>query len=231
MSKVTPSQLAACIDHTLLKPEATAWQIDQLCEQAIELGCWAVCVNLFWLPRVAERLARSKAPVKVVAVVAFPSGAIPTALKVAQARWALDHGADEIDMVANIGALCDGQDQLVQDDIAAVAEAVHSASADKLLKVILETAALTTEQKILACRLAANAGADFVKTSTGTHPAGGATVDDVALLAQHATGLMKVKAAGGIRDATTALAMIAAGAHRLGTSAAPDIITQLPQPQ
>ena len=231
MSKVTPSQLAACIDHTLLKPEATASQIDQLCDQAVRLGCYSVCVNLFWLSRVVGHLASSNSPVKVITPVAFPTGAIPTALKVAQARWALDHGADEIDMVINIGALCDSQDQLVQDDIAALAETVHSASPDKLLKVILETAALTTEQKITACRLAANAGADFVKTSTGTHPAGGATVDDVALLAQRATGLMKVKAAGGIRDATTALAMIAAGAHRLGTSATPAIITQLAQPQ
>ncbi|MCK4849912.1 MAG: deoxyribose-phosphate aldolase [Phycisphaerae bacterium] len=230
MAAISPSQLAACIDHTLLKPEATAWQIDQLCDQAVNLGCWAVCVNLFWLPRVAQRLACSNSPVKVDVPVAYPTGAIPTALKVAQVRWALDHGADEIDMVANIGALCDGQDQLVQDEIAALAEAVHTASADKLLKVILETAALTTEQKILGCRLAANAGADFVKTSTGTHPAGGATVDDVALLAKHSAG-MKVKAAGGIRDAETALAMIAAGAQRIGTSATPAIISQLHQDQ
>ena len=226
MSKVTPSQLAACIDHTLLEPEATAWQIDQLCDQAIELGCWAVCANLFWLPRVVERIRSSGAPVKVDSPVAYPTGAIPTALKVAQARWALDHGADEIDMVANIGALCDGQDQLVQDEIAAVAEAVHTASADKLLKVILETAALTSEQKILACRLAANAGADFVKTSTGTHPAGGASLQDVRLLAKHAAG-MKVKAAGGIRDTQTALAMIEAGAERIGTSSGPAIMAGL----
>ncbi len=226
MSKVTPSKLAACIDHTLLKPEATSWQIDQLCDQAERLGCHSVCVNLFWLPRVAKRLACSKACLKVDIPVAYPTGAIPTALKVAQVRWALDHGADEIDMVANIGALCDGQDQLVQDDIAALAQVVHTASADKLLKVILETAALSTEQKILGCGLAANAGADFVKTSTGTHPAGGATVQDVRLLAKHAAG-MKVKAAGGIRDAETALAMIEAGADRIGTSSSPAIMAGL----
>ena len=117
MSKITPSQLAACIDHTLLKPEATASQIDQLCDQAVELGCWAVCANLFWLPRVVERIRSSGAPVKIDTPVAYPTGAIPTALKVSQARWALDHGADEIDMIINIGALCDDQDQLVQDDI------------------------------------------------------------------------------------------------------------------
>ena len=115
-------------------------------------------------------------------------------------------------------------------DIAALAQVIHSASPDKLLKVILETAALTTEQKILACRLAVNAGADFVKTSTGTHPAGGATVEDVALLAQHAPGL-KVKAAGAIRDLPAALAMLNAGAKRLGTSATTNIIAQLIQKQ
>ncbi len=228
MPKITPSQLAACIDHTLLVPQATAAQIDQLCDQATRFGCWAVCVNLFWLPRAVERLTASNSHVKAVTVVAFPTGAVPTAMKVAQTRWALDHGADEIDMVANIGALCGGQDQLVQDDIAAVAEAVHSASPEKLLKVILETAVLTNEQKKLACRLSGNAGADFVKTSTGTHPAGGASVDDVALLVKHSAD-MKVKAAGGIRDATTALGMLKAGAHRIGTSATPAIISQLTQ--
>ena len=223
MSKLTASQLADYIDHTLLKPEATAQQIDQLCDQAQQWGFHSVCLNLFWLPRVAKRMADSKATVKIDIPVAYPTGAIPTALKVAQVRWALDHGADEIDMVANIGALCDGQEQLVQDEIAALAEAVHAASADKLLKVILETAVLTTEQKILGCQLAAKAGADFVKTSTGTHPAGGATIQDVKLLAEHAAG-MKVKAAGGIRDAQTTLAMIEAGAHRIGTSAGPAIM-------
>ena len=178
------------------------------------------------MPHVIERLAGSSSTIKVDIPIAYPTGAIPSDLKVAQARWALDQGADEIDMVANIGALCDSQAQLVQDDIAAVADAVHSASAEKILKVILETAVLTDEQKILGCKLAAKAGADFVKTSTGTHPAGGATVQDVALLAKHRAG-MKVKAAGGIRDLATALAMLEAGAERLGTSSAPDIIAQL----
>ena len=144
MSKLTASQLVDYIDHTLLKPEATAQQIDQLCDQAQQWGFYSVCVNLFWLPRVAKRMADSKTTVKIDIPVAYPTGAIPTALKVAQVRWALDHGADEIDMVVNIGALCDGQEQLVLDDIAALAEAVHSDSADKLLKVILETSVLTT---------------------------------------------------------------------------------------
>lgn len=226
MSKISAAQLASRIDHTLLKPEATAEEIDQLCEQAMGFNFWGVCVNLIWVPRVVERLAKANSQVKVVTVVAFATGAIPTALKMAQARWALDHGVDEVDMVANIGALRGGEDELVRDDIAAVAEAVGAAGKGKVLKVILETAVLKREQKVLGCKLAAEAGADFVKTSTGTHSAGGATVEDVALLAENA-GAMKVKAAGGIRDAATALAMLKAGASRIGTSQGPAIIGQL----
>ena len=226
MSEISASGLAARIDSTLLKPEATADQIDRLCDEAIQFGFWGVCVNLFWLPQVVKRLDKTNSQVKAITVVAFPTGAIPTALKVAQARWALDHGTQEIDMVANIGALCGSQAQLVQDDIAAVAEAIHQVSAKRILKVILETAALTTQQKILGCQLAAKAGADFVKTSTGTHPAGGATLEDIALLAKHAAG-MKVKAAGGIKDTPGALAMLAAGAERIGTSSGPAIVAGL----
>ena len=226
MCEMSPADLAAKIDSTLLKPEATAEQIDRLCDEAMQFGFWGVCSNLFWLPRVVKRLAEAGGKVKALTVVSYPTGAIPTELKVSQARWALDHGADEIDMVANIGALRGGEDQLVQDDIAAVAQAVHRGSSKKILKVILETAALSKEEKILACRLAANAGADFVKTSTGTHPAGGATLEDVALLAKHAEG-MKVKAAGGIRDLATALAMLDAGADRIGTSSGAEIISGL----
>ena len=228
MTQISASNLAAKIDSTLLKPQTSADQIDRLCDEAIRFGFWGVCTNLFWLPRVVKRFADAAGSVKSITVVAFPTGAIPTELKVAQACWALDQGADEIDMVANIGALCDGQEQLVQDDIAAVAELVHQSSAQRILKVILETAALNTQQKILGCRLAAQAGADFVKTSTGTHPAGGATLEDVALLAQHSAG-MKVKAAGGIKDLATALAMINAGADRLGTSSGPEIVAGLQQ--
>ena len=129
-------------------------------------------------------------------------------------------------MVANIGAVCEGEDGLFRDDIDAVAKTVHAASKDKLLKVILETAVLTDQQKVRACELAGQAGADFVKTSTGTHPSGGATLEDVALLAKHSAG-MKVKAAGGIRDASTAVAMLEAGASRIGTSHGPAIVDQL----
>ena len=223
---ISAAELAGSIDHTLLKPEATAEQIDQLCDEASQFGFWGVCVSLSWSPRAAKRLDNSGGKVKVVTVVGFPSGAIPTAMKVREASWALEQGADEIDMVANIGALRGGENSLVQDDIAAVAEVIHQSSSKKILKVILETAALSKEEKILACRLAAAAGADFVKTSTGTHPAGGATIEDVTLLAKHAAG-MKVKAAGGIRDISTALAMIKAGAQRIGTSSGPSIVAGL----
>lgn len=226
MSKIAPADLAAKIDSTLLSSEATADQIDQLCDEAAQFGFWGACINLFWLDRVVKRFDGLDKKLRAMTVVSFPTGAIPTALKVAQARWAMDHGADEVDMIANIGALRTGENSLVQDDIAAVAEVVHQSSSKKILKVILETASLSKDEKILACRLTANAGADFVKTSTGTHPSGGATLEDVALLAEHAAG-MKVKAAGGIRDTSTALAMIKAGAQRIGTSNGRVIIEEL----
>ena len=226
MCEISPADLAVRIDSTLLKPEATAEQIDRLCDEAMQFGFWGVCSNLFWLPRVVKRLAETGGKVKALTVVSYPTGAIATELKVSQARWALDEGADEIDMVVNIGALRGGENELVQDDIAAVAQVVHGEQLKKILKVILETAVLSTEEKILGCQLTANAGADFVKTSTGTHPAGVATAEDVALLAKHAEG-MKVKAAGGIRDLATALAMLDAGADRIGTSSGSEIISGL----
>ena len=133
MTKITAAKLAARIDHTLLKPEAQAEQVDEHCDQAVSMGCCSVCVSLFWLPRVAKRLAKSNTTTKIDIPIAYATGSIPTALKVGQARWALDNGADEIDMVANIGALRDEMSQLVQDDIAAVADAVHSSSKEKIL--------------------------------------------------------------------------------------------------
>ena len=226
MNQISRAVLAAKIDSTLLRPGATASQIDLLCDQAVQCGFFSVCVSLFRLPQVVKRLSDACSRVKAVTVLGFPTGAVPTAMKVAEARWAVEHGADELDMVINLGALLDGQSQYVRDDIAAVADIAHRASSPLILKVILETAALNTEQKILACQLTASAGADFVKTSTGTHPAGGATVEDVALLAANSPGL-KVKAAGGIKDLPTTLAMIDAGADRIGTSSGLAIIEQL----
>jgi deoxyribose-phosphate aldolase len=215
------------IDHTLLKPEAAAKEIDKLCDEALQFGFVAVCVNPIHVSQAARRLRDS--PTCVAAVVGFPLGANLTEIKVAEARRAIDDGALEIDMVVRVGDLIAGEADAVRDDIAAVAEAVHAASAKHLLKVILETAALTDEQIILGCRLCGEAKADYVKTSTGFHPDGGATVHAVRLMRQHAAPLkMKVKAAGGIRNLTMAEAMVNAGASRIGMSAGVKVMKGIP---
>lgn len=212
---MTREQLACCIDHTLLKPEATPDMIDRLCDEAVEHGFAIVCVNPIWVARSARRLARSTT--RVCAVVGFPLGASRTESKVDETRRAIGDGAFEIDMVIRVGDLIAGNGTVVRDDMAAVADVVHAASPNHLLKVILETAALTPQQVIAGCRCAAEAQVDFVKTSTGFHPAGGATVEAVRLLHKHASPI-KVKASGGIRSAATARAMLEAGAARLGCS-------------
>ncbi len=213
---MSPRELAARIDHTVLKPEATAAMIDRLCDEAREHGFIAVCVNPLWVARCVERLAGSS--VRVATVAGFPLGASLTAVKVEEARRAVGEGAIEVDMVISVGDLIAGEARKVRDDIAAVADAVHAAGSDRVLKVILETAALTDEQIIAGCRATAEAQADFVKTSTGFHPSGGASVTAVRLMRKHASPL-KVKAAGGIRDLPAALTMIEAGADRIGCSA------------
>ena len=218
---MTSQQLAVMIDHTLLRPEATGPQIDRLCEQALHHGFCAVCVNPLYVSQAARRLAGS--PVVVACVAGFPLGANTTAAKIEDARQAVDAGAREIDMVLQLGALIAGEKNRVRDDIAAVAEIVHAASPDHLLKVILETAALSPELIALGCRCCAEAQADFIKTSSGFHPAGGATEQAVRTLKKLATPI-KIKAAGGIRDLKTALNMIEAGADRLGMSASVDVI-------
>jgi deoxyribose-phosphate aldolase len=218
---MTPQQLAAMIDHTLLRPEATCPQIDQLCAQALEHGFCAVCVNPLYVAQAARRLTGS--PVVVASVAGFPLGANTTAVKIEDARQAIDAGAREIDMVLQLGALIAGEKNRVRDDIAAVAEIVHAASPDHVLKVILETAALSPELIALGCRCCAEAQVDFIKTSSGFHPAGGATEQAVRTLKKLATPI-KIKAAGGIRDLKTALRMIEAGADRLGMSASVDVI-------
>jgi len=224
---MTRSQLASMIDHTLLKPEATAKQIDKLCDEALQFGFVAVCVNPIHVKQAARRLRDSQTC--VAAVAGFPLGANLTEIKVAEARRAIDDGALEIDMVLRVGDLIAGEANAVRDDIAAVAEAVHAASAKHLLKVILETAALTDEQMILGCKLCGEAKADDVKTSTGFHPDGGATVHAVRLMRQHAAPLkMKVKAAGGIRNLTMAEAMVNAGASRIGMSAGVKVMKGMP---
>jgi len=210
----TRAQLAALIDHTLLKPEATAAQIEQLCAEALHYGFAAVCVNAAYVRLAAQRLRRSA--VAVCSVVGFPLGATLPEVKAYEAARALELGAREIDMVLHIGALRGGDERAVARDIRAVAKAVKAGGG--LLKVILETALLTDDQKRTACLIAKRSGADFVKTSTGFF-GGGATVADVALLRQTVGPKLGVKAAGGIRSLAEAQALIAAGATRLGTSA------------
>lgn len=206
--------MASYIDHTLLKPDATASEVDELCAQALEHRFASVCVNGAWVRRCAEILAGSG--VLTCAVVGFPLGACAPEVKVYEARRAIEDGACEIDMVLSVGALRSGDDAFVQRDIAGVAEACHRLGAK--LKVILETCLLTDAEKVRACQAAMRAGADFVKTSTGFSK-GGATVDDVALMRRTVGPVIGVKASGGVRDKDTAQAMIAAGATRLGASA------------
>lgn len=213
---MTKSQLARLIDHTLLKPEATRDQIERLCDECREHRFAAACVNPYWVSHCAARLAGSDTVVASVA--GFPLGATTSAIKAYEALSAIDDGAREIDMVINLGALLAGDVDAVTHDIRAVVDTVRRADRDALVKVILETRALPDTQIIAACRCAVEAEADFVKTSTGFHPAGGATFEHVALLREHA-GKLRVKAAGGIRDWPTAHALLAAGADRLGMSA------------
>jgi deoxyribose-phosphate aldolase len=209
------------IDHTLLKPDASDAQIRWLCEEAAEYRFAAVCVNPTWV-RLCARLLEGTG-VAVCTVAGFPLGATPGDVKAYEARRALFDGAREVDMVINIGLLKSGHDDLVHGDIAGVAGAVHEGHA--LLKVIIETALLTDEEKVRACTIAKQAGADFVKTSTGFGP-GGATVQDVTLMRRAVGKDLGVKAAGGIRDFATAQRMIAAGATRVGASAGVRIIQE-----
>ncbi len=209
-----PSDLAPYIDHTLLRPEASAGDIDRLCDEAARFGFASVVVNPTWVRRAAERLRSTGVP--VASVVGFPLGATTSAVKATEARRALRDGAQEIDMVINIGALKSAMWDDVREDIAKVSDACHEAGA--LNKVIIEAALLTDEEKVIASHLAKQAKADFVKTSTGFGP-GGATVHDVALMRETVGPSMGVKAAGGIRSAEAAHEMIAAGATRIGASA------------
>ena len=206
------------IDHTLLKPEATQEQIVKACEEAIEHGFTSVCVNSCHVSLVNEKL--SGTAVKTCAVVGFPLGANTTESKMFEARQAIDNGAQEIDMVMNIGALKDCQYTLVEKDIA---EIVKVAKGKALVKVILECCLLTNDEKVQSCEIAMQAGADFVKTSTG-FSTGGATIQDVKLMRRVVGDKVGVKASGGIRDYDTAIAMINAGATRIGASSSVAIV-------
>lgn len=212
--------LGSAIDHTLLKPDATLAEIDRLCAEALEHGFASVCVNGVHVRRCAEILAGSS--VRVCSVIGFPLGAMAPEVKVYEARRAIEDGACEIDMVMNVGALKSGDVAFTRRDIAGVAETCHKLGA--LLKVILETGLLSDPEKIAACEAAVAAGADFVKTSTGFSK-GGATARDVELMRRTVGPTLGVKASGGVRDAETARAMIAAGATRLGASASVAIVS------
>ena len=216
-TELTPAQLAAFIDHTLLKPDASHAQIEQLCAEAREHNFFSVCVNGSWVMTARHLLENSD--VKVACVVGFPFGAMSSDVKRFETEVAIDDGAQEIDVVLNIARLQAGEDKYVFREIVDVVEAAD----ERTVKVILETCLLTDADKIRACKLVLDSGAHFLKTSTGFSTAG-ATVADVKLMRETVGPQFGVKASGGIRDAQTALAMIASGATRLGTSAGVTIV-------
>ena len=217
-----PADLAKLIDHTLLKPEATRDEVVKLCEEAKKYRFASVCVNTTWVPLCKALLAGTD--VMVCAVVGFPLGAMAPTAKAYEARDAVRAGAKEIDMVINIGALKSRDYETVFEDICRVVKSAAPAG----VKVILETSALTQDEKIIACALSKLSGAAFVKTSTGFHPSGGATVADVRLLRACVGDAIGVKASGGIRTLADARAMIDAGANRIGTSASAAILGAMP---
>ena len=206
-------------DHTLLKADATAEQIDKLCEEALKYDFYSVCVNSSNVAQCRDCLKGSD--VKIAAVAGFPLGACTTSTKVFETEEACKDGASEIDMVINIGALKEGGEEFVYEDIKAVVDVASEYNA--IVKVIIETCLLTDDEKRIACRLSEEAGAAFVKTSTG-FSTGGATAEDVALMRNAVSKGMQVKASGGIRDLATVMAMIEAGADRIGASASVSIM-------
>lgn len=214
-------QLAKMIDHTLLKPEVTKEQISSLIEEAKEYQFASVCLNPAWVSYAKEQLANSE--VKVCTVIGFPLGATTTETKVFEAKQAVENGADEVDMVIAIGHLKSGDTDYVKNDIAKVKEAVGK---EIVLKVIIETSLLTEVEKQLACQLSEEAGADFVKTSTG-FSGGGATVEDIQLMHRVVGDRLQIKASGGVRSLDDAKKMVEAGASRLGASAGVQIINGL----
>jgi deoxyribose-phosphate aldolase len=221
--KISASEMSKRIDHTLLKPEAPRSSFDSFCSEAVQYGFKTVCVNSAWVAHVAQKVRGSE--VAVCAVVGFPLGLTHRAAKAFEAEKAVEDGATELDMVLNIGALKGGDLKTVEADIRAVRQA---AAGPTVLKVIIETCLLTDKEKIRSCEIAKHAGADFVKTSTG-FSSGGATVEDVALMRRVVGHEMGVKASGGIKDWLAAVAMIKAGADRIGTSAGVVIVESAPE--
>lgn len=222
--EISAANLASKVDHTNLQPDATAADIELLCREAKDHSFFAVCINPCYV-----RLARnvlSGSPVKVCTVVGFPLGANASSTKQAETETALRDGAEEIDMVMNIGGFKSGQTAEVIEEIRQIVSIVKSAGAEKICKVIVESALLTSSEIERACKMVNAGGADFIKTSTGFSKAGGATVEAVNLMNRN-RGKLKVKAAGGIKDLNTALAMLYAGADRLGTSRSVAILAEL----
>jgi deoxyribose-phosphate aldolase len=220
---ISEKELAGCIDHTLLSATTTEEQIKQLCHEAKSYGFHTVCVNGRWVALAAELLAGSS--VAVGGVVSLPLGADSTKIKMAQTRDAIFTGADEIDMVADLAAIIQGDARFLSNQLGAVLRICRSMRPPVVLKLIIESAALNDDQKVFVCQIAQAVGVDFVKTSTGLHPAGGATPEDIKLIAETAPRC-KIKAAGGIRTAEQALGMLAAGAHRIGTSSGVQIMEE-----
>ncbi len=216
------ASIAVVIDHTLLKPDASGEQIRKLCREANDYGFASVCINPIWVELSANEIGDS--PVKVCTVIGFPLGAGTTAGKLREVEETFEAGAREFDMVMNPGLLKSGYADEAGKDIAAVVRRVREPGDDALVKVIIETCLLTREEMILACSLVSDAGADFIKTSTG-FSTGGATVEDVELLREHVTADVRVKASGGIRSKDDAIAMIRAGADRIGASASIAIVS------
>lgn len=213
--------LARLVDHTILRPETSHDDVVALCREAEELGVFAVCVPSTWVHTASLTLGES--PVKVATVVGFPSGAVIPMVKALEAQKAIVSGADEIDMVINLGALKSGDWDLVARDIITV----RQATVGTVLKVIIEAAALTDDEIRRVCRIVGDSGSDFVKTSTGFHPNGGATVEQVQIMRDSIPDGMGLKASGGIRTLEQALAMVEAGATRLGMSATRSILEAL----
>jgi deoxyribose-phosphate aldolase len=211
--------LAALIDHTLLRPDATAAEIARLCREALDYRFASVCVNSFWAPRCQPLLLGSG--VKLCCVVGFPLGAMAPSAKAFEAAEAVAAGADEIDMVINLGALKSGEPEAVERDIRGVVDAARG----RVVKVILETGLLGEAEKVLACRLSQWAGAGFVKTATGFAPGSRATAEDIILMRRTVGAGMGVKASGGIRTRDDARLMIASGANRIGASSSVAMVT------
>lgn len=218
-SGADPASLAKYIDHTMLKPEAPLAAFDKLCDEAVQYGFKSVCVNSFRVPYVTRKLQNTG--VKICAVIGFPLGAMDSRAKAFEARRAIEEGAQELDMVINVGALKSGDLKYVEDDIRAVRRATRGTT---VLKVIIETFLLTEEEKVLACEISKKAGADFVKTCTG-FAGGGATPEDIALMRRVVGPDMGVKASGGVRNYDKAVLLLNAGASRIGCVSSVPIVT------